>query len=385
MCKSDTIVMIDSNDRTAGSASTSDFTVNLPSQLLINDDNGIQLKSLYVPNTLKTINTAINDKLYTSLDDGTSTAYNIITLPAKNYSNKDMDLLVDDLQNALDNVYPNNLIVTQSDPNSSASINGAVGNWTRNTGLVVSVSNGLDNQRYSYTNPTHGNRFLYFSEWDEDANVCKLEWSHTLNQYPPNLTLAWNGTLFADEAGSSFTFTPPNGFSFTGAYSPTLATGLEIVPSQSNIHFHIYTDGDLRNKYQGVDVAPNFGLNASNNVNKSNLQSANALFNNTGTRAAITTTNKFATTITDFRPLKALYLTTNIPISSLSSSGKTNFLKRILVKDANDICTVDTHKHYVDVIGQQRVSSLSFKLVDLYDNVINLGGKNMSFSLVIKQ
>ena len=141
----------------------------------------------------------------------------------------------------------------------------------------------------------------------------------------------------------------------------------------------------MRDDYQGVDVAPNFNLNASNNVSKSNLQSANALFNNTETRVAITTTNKFATTITDFRPLKALYLTTNIPISSLSSSGKTNFLKRMLVKDANDIYTVDTHKHYVDVIGQHRVSSLSFKLVDLYDNVINLEGKNMSFSLVIKQ
>ena len=45
--------MIDSSDRTADSASTSNFTVNLPSPLLINDDHGIQLKSLYVPNTLK--------------------------------------------------------------------------------------------------------------------------------------------------------------------------------------------------------------------------------------------------------------------------------------------------------------------------------------------
>ena len=87
MCKSDTIVMIDSNDRTADSASPSDFTVNLRSQLLINGDHGVQLKSLYVPNTLKTINTGVNDKLYTSLDDGTSTAYNIITFPATNYDN----------------------------------------------------------------------------------------------------------------------------------------------------------------------------------------------------------------------------------------------------------------------------------------------------------
>ena len=65
--------MIDSNDRTADSASTIDFMVNLPSPLLINDDHGIQLKSPYVPHTLKTINTAINDKLYTILNDGSST------------------------------------------------------------------------------------------------------------------------------------------------------------------------------------------------------------------------------------------------------------------------------------------------------------------------
>ena len=205
MCKSDMIVMIDSNDRTADSTSTSDFTVNLPSPRLINDDHGVQLKSLYLPNTLKTINTGINDKLYTSLNDGTSTTYQTITLPATNYSNEAMDILVEDIQNALDNVYPGNLVVSQADPNSSASISGAVGNWIRNTGLVVSVSQGLDNQRYSYTNPNYGNRFLYFSDWVEDAGVCKLEWSHTVNQSPPNITLAWNGTLFADEAESKFT------------------------------------------------------------------------------------------------------------------------------------------------------------------------------------
>ena len=237
-----------------------------------------------------------------------------------------MGILVADIQNALDNVYPGNLVVSQSNPNSSASINGAVGNWTRNTGLVVGVSQGLDNQRYSYTNPNYGDRFLYFSEWDEDAGVCKLEWSHTANQSPPNLTLAWNGTLFADEAGSSFTLSPPNGFSFTGTYSPSFATGLQIIPSQTNFQFHIYTDGDLRNDYQGVDVAPNFGLNVSNVVNKSNLQTANALINNTGTRAAITTSNPFVTTITDFHPIKALYITSNIPITSQSSSGKQIFL-----------------------------------------------------------
>ena len=86
MCKSDTIVMIDSNDRTPDSNSTSDFTVNLSSSLLIDDDHGIQLKSLYIPNTLKTFNIGVNNKLYTSLDDGTTTTYHTLTFQTIKYN-----------------------------------------------------------------------------------------------------------------------------------------------------------------------------------------------------------------------------------------------------------------------------------------------------------
>jgi len=120
-------------------------------------------------------------------------------------------------------------------------------------------------------------------------------------------------------------------------------------------------------------------------ANKSNLKSENALFNNTGTRVPITTSAPFITSITDFQTIKSLYITTNIPISSQSSSNQTNLLKQIMVTNANDIFTEDKEKHYVEVIGQHLVSSLSFKLVDLYGNVINLGGKSMIFSFVIKQ
>ena len=105
MCKSDTIVMIDSNDRTADSNSTSDFTVNLSSSLLIDDNHGVQLKSLYIPNTLKTINTNVNDKLYTSLNDGTTTTYHTLTIPAKSYDSTTMNTFTTDLQTLLDAVY----------------------------------------------------------------------------------------------------------------------------------------------------------------------------------------------------------------------------------------------------------------------------------------
>ena len=149
MCKTKKVFFIDSNNRNANSTSETDFKIDLDHPLILPDGCGVAIDSLSLPDTsnITPIVTGINDKLYFSLDDGTATTYSIITLPATNYSNEAMDILVADLQNALDNVYPGNLVVSQSNPNSSASINGAVGNWTRNTGLVGSVSQGLDNQR----------------------------------------------------------------------------------------------------------------------------------------------------------------------------------------------------------------------------------------------
>ena len=66
MCKSDMIVMIDSGDRASDSNSTSDFKIQLDEPMLIQDDHGIQLKSVYLPNTLKTVN-AFNNRLYCRL------------------------------------------------------------------------------------------------------------------------------------------------------------------------------------------------------------------------------------------------------------------------------------------------------------------------------
>ena len=111
--------------------------------------------------------------------------------------------------------------------------------------------------------------------------------------------LLWNGENFGN------VWWPPPDFTFSlngkVVVSYTHST-ITITPSEPHFESHIYTDGDLRNEYQNVDIAPNFGLNVSTDVDKSNLQSANALFNNTITRAAITVSNPFVTTITDFRP-----------------------------------------------------------------------------------
>ena len=117
MCKSDTIVMVDSNDRTAESASNSDFTVNLASPLLIDDDHGIQLKSLYVPNTLQTVMTGINNTLYTELD-GVQATVQLNT--SKTYDGSSLSVFANDLLRALNQAFP-----------CTSGISGADDNWTR--------------------------------------------------------------------------------------------------------------------------------------------------------------------------------------------------------------------------------------------------------------
>ena len=130
--------------RTADSESTSDCTVSLPSPLLMNGDHGIQLKSLYIPNTLKAVNYALNNKLYTSLDEGTSTVYHTHELPSANYDNAAM--LAADLEGIFDTVYSSSVLTVQN----------AAGEWRLNNATPFDfVGSGLV---YTY-----GSRTLTFS------------------------------------------------------------------------------------------------------------------------------------------------------------------------------------------------------------------------------
>ena len=202
MCKSDTIVMIDSNDRTAASASTSDFTVNLPSQLLINDDNGIQLKSLYVPNTLKTINTGINDKLYTSLDDRTSTAYNIITFPTTNYDNA--SALGADLQAKLDLIYSTSTLTVQN----------AAGEWKLNNATPFNFEgSGLVYTRAPRTltfSLTADDQLQVFHEFNDGDQMLLWNGENFGNVWwpPPDFTFSLNGKVVVSYTHSTITITP---------------------------------------------------------------------------------------------------------------------------------------------------------------------------------
>ena len=67
MCKKITAIHVDSNDKIAGSNSSSDFKITLNPPVELQNNAGISVKTMMLPYTLRTINTNVNDKLYFKL------------------------------------------------------------------------------------------------------------------------------------------------------------------------------------------------------------------------------------------------------------------------------------------------------------------------------
>ena len=99
----------------------------------------------------------------------------------------------------------------------------------------------------------------------------------------------------------------------------------------------------------------------------------------------ITSSAPYSKTITDFQPIKAIYLAVDIQISSMSSSGKSGLLKRMIVNANDDIVSDDSVKHKVNVSGNHEISSINFQICEIHGNVINLLDNNWSGSLIIQQ
>ena len=154
MCKTKKIFFIDSNNRNANSASETDFGIDLDHPLILPDGCGVAIDSLSLPNTsnIESVVPGINDKLYTSLNDGTSTVYQALTLPAVGYDN--VATLATELQTVLASAYAG----------VAGSITGAEGNWT-NANNVTLVSG------FTYTN---GSNTFEFTEWDATAETGKV-------------------------------------------------------------------------------------------------------------------------------------------------------------------------------------------------------------------
>ena len=103
MCKTaNTMLYINSNDRDASSTSSSDFTITLKHPIILQNNTSLSVTSIVCPNTIQTINTNINNVLYTELD-GAHAHVQLNT--CKTYDNSSLSTFASDLQDTLNIAY----------------------------------------------------------------------------------------------------------------------------------------------------------------------------------------------------------------------------------------------------------------------------------------
>ena len=81
-------IYIDSRYKTQDSISNANFKIQLNENLKFPDNCGFYITDICIPNTFKTIEEGVNDRLYVRFDfyPALTTEFNIITLPPRNYT-----------------------------------------------------------------------------------------------------------------------------------------------------------------------------------------------------------------------------------------------------------------------------------------------------------
>ena len=153
MCKYDQIIQIDNAHRGAGSTSDSDFEIDLDHPLILDDNNGVAIKSLTMGNPLKTVNAGINDKLYFRL----GVLDRVLTLTANTYTTSS---LVTEIQTTIDAFYT-----------GTPSINFAAGEWTM-IGANTTDTWAGSGYVYTYEEPAGVTRTVTFTAFDVNNGNC---------------------------------------------------------------------------------------------------------------------------------------------------------------------------------------------------------------------
>ena len=102
MCKFDQVIYVDNADRGANSTSDSDFEIELDHAFLLDDTNGVAIKSLTVANPLQTVNANVNDKLYLRL----GVLDRVVSLAANDYDTSTLPTQIGTAINALFTALP---------------------------------------------------------------------------------------------------------------------------------------------------------------------------------------------------------------------------------------------------------------------------------------
>ena len=98
---------IDSRYKTDDSISNADFKIQLSENIKFPENSGFYITDICIPNTFKTVETGINDKLYIRFDiyPESITQFKTITIPPKNYTGYTLATQLEQLFNAAIDTY----------------------------------------------------------------------------------------------------------------------------------------------------------------------------------------------------------------------------------------------------------------------------------------
>ena len=155
--KTDTVLFIDSADKNTSSTSESDFGIDLSHSMLFQHGTNLMVHSLHCPNTLKTINTGVNNVLHTKLG---IVQKNVQLNTSKTYDTSTLSTFATDLQDALNTVYP----TTPSLQNAATTW--YFGNWSTDSYQdMVFTSSGANVF-------TSGGITITFTQYDVNNGTC---------------------------------------------------------------------------------------------------------------------------------------------------------------------------------------------------------------------
>jgi len=153
-------IFVDSRYRTADSNSDSDFKIQLGRNIYLPDDCIMYIENCVISHSWYTIEYGINNHMYFKVVQGSSTTYNIVTIPSTNYTGYSLQLV---LQSALNIAYPSLFTVAYDSLKNIMTISITSCNYFKvltDVELSTKLSNTWGGASYDSSNPASCNDII---------------------------------------------------------------------------------------------------------------------------------------------------------------------------------------------------------------------------------
>ena len=375
MCKTKKVFFIDSNNRGAtnppghSAPSGSDFTINLDHQLTLPDGCGVIVDSFNLPqNPDDNIVVGINNLVYCQL----GIVLKVLSLGHISTDPADLQTLANELQTELNTAFP-----------LTPALHNVPPQWQRvfsNSGEVFDEDVTFNGTNFEYI--YRGDRKLEFTAFDINNTSATLtetrngtlhdifEWSQATRTFvaqsssydsklPDDPSIYWEGIL-----------PTPN---ITQFIDVTLFNNdnLIIEPTQGNAQFKILTDFEAKNAVS-PDAIPQLTT-----AQKKNLQSANKFLQNLGDSSPVYyPAASFQRVLRNIPAIQSIFIRSN-----LSVDNDENIIKKIPLSstDVNQLSYAGEYD--ISTEGKIVTKSMSFRVTDANNNLINFHGDTLSFRL----